>query len=367
MANLASYDPPFAEQRVFAARIDLFDSTNPDEESRRQLFDQVLDRLDEVPGVQTVALTSSLPGLSVRETFFEIEGRAYASEQDYPLARSMAVGSGFFDLLEVEPVQGRGFSRLDRAGELPVAIVNQSFVGTYFPDRDPVGQQVRMGQSDSSLPWRMIVGVVPDMVMQGLGNLETRDGSGFYVPMAQTENQRVSLLIRSQGAPLELSEGVRDLVRSIDPDLAIFDVSTLSDEINNWNMGVRIIGAIYIVFGTAALFLASVGLFGVVSFGVERRTQEVGIRMAVGAKAEDVVRLIVGQGIKHVALGLVFGVAMGAGLAHLMTIVLFHTEPWDLAVYVLIVGLILCVGVLASLVPAIRAARLDPVQALQSQ
>ena len=141
---------------------------------------------------------------------------------------------------------------------------------------------------------------------------------------------------------------------------------TLSAEISNWNLGYGVISAIYIVFGAAALFLASVGLFGVVSFGAERRTQEVGVRMAVGAKARDVVRLIVGQGVTQMSIGLVVGVAMGAGLARLMTLVLFQTQYWDLAVYASIVGLILLVGVLASLVPAMRAARLDPVRALQS-
>ena len=129
----------------------------------------------------------------------------------------------------------------------------------------------------------------------------------------------------------------------------------------------RILGNICVIFGAAALFLASVGLFGVVSFGAERRTQEVGVRMAVGAKAKDVVRLIVGQGLKQVSMGLVFGIAMGAGLGRLMANVLFQTEPWDPAVYTAVVTVILVVGVLASLIPAVRAARLDPVRALQSE
>ncbi len=126
-------------------------------------------------------------------------------------------------------------------------------------------------------------------------------------------------------------------------------------------------GAFFLALGAPALFLASVGLFGVVSFGAERRTQEVGIRMAVGATTRDVVRLIVRQGVIHVSIGLVVGIAMALGLARLMVIVLFQTEPWDPPVYAAIVALILVVGVLASVVPALKAARLDPVRALQSR
>ena len=336
----------------------------------------MLERLQEVPGVQSGALSGSLPGVSTPGTAFGIEGRVYPLEQDYPVSRFVPVSPGFFDLMGVEPVLGRAFNSMDRAGEQPVAIVNQSFARKHFPDQDPVGQRLRSGRSNSINPWRTIVGVVPDMIMQGISfvasdagatGFDVRDGSGFYMPLAQTDNQSASLLIRSQGAPLELTDGVRDLVRSIDPDLAIFGVSTLATSIARSDWVARMIGGFYIVFGAAALFLASVGLFGVVSFGAERRTQEVGLRMAVGAQTRDVLGLIVSQGTKQMGLGLVVGVPMAAGLARVMEGVLFETEPWDPVVYAGIVGLILLVGVMASLVPALRAARLDPVRALRSQ
>ncbi len=362
LADVGDYDYPFAERGVLTGTIGLFDSTNPDEESRRRLFDQVLDRLGEVPGVEGSTLASRLPGLSTSRRPFGIEGRAYPSEEDYPLARSMAVSSGFFDLLGVEPVRGRGFSLLDRTGEQPVAIVNESFARTHFPDQDPVGQQLRLGRSGSTSAWRTIVGVVPDMLMQGLYDVVGLGGSGFYVPLAPGDNQSVSLLIRSQGAPLELTDGVRALIRSVDPDLAISDVNTLSAALDAENWYVRLVGAYYVVFGAAALFLALVGLFGVVSFGAARRTHEIGIRMAIGAKARGVVGLIVGQSVKYMALGL----AVGVGLARLMAGALYPIGAGDPAMYAVIGALILLVGVLASLVPAIRAARSDPVRALQS-
>ncbi len=365
MAKLTSFDLPFDEQEVFTAGIDLFDSADSDDE-RRLLLDEVLGRLDEVAGVQTGVLTSSLPGLAVPQTAVGIEGRVYVTEQDYPVVRSMAVSPGFFDFLGVEPVRGRVFSSLDRAGEQPVAVVNESFARAHFPDRDPIGRQLRSGRSNSTTEWRTIVGVVPDLLMQGMFELNPSSGSGFYVPVAQADNPSVSLLIRSQGAPLELTDGVRGLVSSIDPDLSIFGVRTLTDAIRVATWYLQMLGGVYIILGGAALFLASVGLFAVVSFGAERRTQEIGVRMAVGARARDVVRLIVGQGVTQIAVGLVVGIAMAVGLARVMAIVLFQTEPWDPPVYAGIVGLILLVGVLASLFPAVRAARLDPVRALQS-
>ncbi len=211
------------------------------------------------------------------------------------------------------------------------------------------------------------MGVVPDLLMQGMMDLlDTGGGSGFYVPLAQADNTSVNLLVRSQSAPLELTVGVRDLVSSIDPDLGIFGVSTLSAEIRGATWYLQMLGGIYIVFGAVALFLAAVGLFAVVSFGAERRTQEIGVRMAVGAKARDVVRLVVAQGVTQVSIGLAVGLVMALGLARVMAVVLFQTEPWDPLVYGAMVSLILLVGVLACLVPAMRAARLDPVRALQS-
>ena len=199
------------------------------------------------------------------------------------------------------------------------------------------------------------------MMLQGIEDLEQVAEIGFYLPLAQARDWSASLLVRSRGAPLELTDGVREFVRSVDPDVAIFNVSTLATAIRGETLYFRLVGGMYVIFGAVALFMASVGLFGVVSFGAERRTQEVGVRMAVGATAKDVVGLIVRQGVIHVFVGLVFGIAMALGLARVMVLLLFKTKPWDPAVYAGIVTLILVVGVVASLVPAIRAARMDPV------
>ena len=365
VSNIASFDFPFDERGVLTAGIDLFDSTDSDEE-RLQLFDELLDGLDEVPGAQAGALASDLPGTpsSLWTTVWEVDGVPDAPVES---TRLMAVSPGFFDLFGV-PVRGRAFSRLDRAGEQPVAIVNESFVSRYFSGQDPIGRQLRSGGSSSDAgTWRMIVGVVPDLMLEGIGNRESQVGTGFYLPLAQARDWSASLLVRSRGAPLELTDGVRDFVRSVDPDVAIFNVRTLSAAIRVETLYFRIVGAIYVIFGAVALFLASVGLFGVVSFGAERRAQEVGIRMAVGATAKDVVGLIVRQGVLQVSVGLVVGISMAIGLARVMVILLFETEPWDPAVYAGVVALILVVGVLASLVPAVRAARMNPVRALQSQ
>ena len=365
VSNIASFDFPFDEQGVFTAGIDLFDATDSDEE-RLRLFDELQDRLEEVPGVQAGALASDLPGApsSLWTTVWEVDGFPDAPVESM---RLMAVSPGFFDLMGV-PVRGRDFSPMDRAGEQFVAIVNESFVRRYFPGQDPIGRQLRSGGPNRDAGTsRTIVGVVPDLMLEGIRYLERQADIGFYLPLAQARNWSARLLVRSQGAPLELTDGVRDFVQSVDPDVAIFNVGTLAAAIRVETLYFRIVGAIYVIFGAVALFMASVGLFSVVSFGAERRTQEVGIRMAVGATARDVVGLIVRQGVIQVAAGLVVGIAMAVGLARVMVAVLFETKPWDPAVYAVIVALILVVGVAASLVPAIRAARMDPVRALQAQ
>jgi ABC-type antimicrobial peptide transport system permease subunit len=213
----------------------------------------------------------------------------------------------------------------------------------------------------------MVVGVVPDLLMQGLVDVGVLEGAGVYVPTTQSGDWAATLLARTEGAPLGLRDDLQELLRSVDPDLGIIDLGTLTERIGEPAWYIRITAWIFVAFGVIALFLACVGLAGVVAFESERRTQEVVVRMALGAKARDVAGLIVGHGVRQVGLGVVAGLVLAAGLARGLVIILFETDPNDPLLYLGAAGVVLVVAALASLYPALRAAHTDPVKSLQAR
>jgi len=202
------------------------------------------------------------------------------------------------------------------------------------------------------------------MYMDGVEN-ETPEGA--YIPAAQSPGRFMSIAARTRSAPASITPQIREAVRSVDPDLPIYFVSSLEESIrqNNWHYSV--FGGLFMVFGFVALFLAAVGLYGVMSFSVSRRTREVGVRMALGAEARDVLRLILRQGMTQLALGLGLGLFVAFGLARLLGIILFGVEPYDPTVFATILVVLASAALAACLVPALRATRVDPIEALRAE
>jgi len=360
--TLTRFERPFTEAGVVVANVDLFDEE--DSTRREDLLAELPERARELAGVAHAALTTIVPGLFTPRFAVEVEGEAYRTEEDVPLGRVAAVSPDYFDVLEAPLVAGRAFGDQDDTSSLPVAIVNQGLARERFGDADPIGRRIRVGGATAD--WRTVVGVAPDLLMQGLANVGLAEGSGLYIPARQFAGGARTLLVRSEpGSQAVVMDGIREAARSLDPDLATYDVRTLADAIGRSTWYFSLTSAVFVVFGVVALFLACVGLLGVVAFESERRTQEVGVRMALGARAGDVVRLIVGQGIGQMLVGTAFGVLMATGLARVLTVVLFETDPNEPLIYVLTIGTIFVVGALASLYPALRAARTDPVTSLQ--
>ncbi|MGH7477456.1 MAG: ABC transporter permease [Longimicrobiales bacterium] len=364
VTNLRTLEFPFHTTNVFTARIGLPEIEYPDSLRRAALYETLLPRLGSIPGVQAVALTSGLPGLWSGGTSLEIEGESYASPRDYPDANQAAIAPGFFQTFGAELSAGRDFGSQDRHGALPVATVNRSFAVKFFEGREPLGLRVRTGGPENPGPWRTIVGVVPDLYMAGIENEEP---AGLYIPVAQTGARFMSIAARTQGAPNLLGPQVREAIRSIDPDLPIYFVQPLDEAIraNNWHYGV--FGGLFMVFGAVALFLAAVGLYGVMSFAVSRRTREVGVRMALGAEARDVLRLILRQGMVQLAVGMVLGLGLAFGLGRLLAMALFDVQPYDPAVFTAISAVLASAALTACLVPALRATRVTPVEALRAE
>ena len=364
VTNLRGADFGFVSDNVLTARMGLFEADYPDEESRRRFFDDVLDRVAAVPGVEDATLTSTLPGLGACCWRFSPEGETYDRDQDYPIAARAAISPDFFTTFGVEVIQGRTFSEQDGAEGLPVAVVNERFQEEFFPE-GAIGQRIRLGASETEEPWLQIVGVVGDTYMGGIGNDDEPNRAGLYVPLAQADARFISLAVRGRGSALALANPLREAVEAVDRNMPLYWVQSLDDSLRQNTWFYNIFGTLFMIFGVAALFLASVGLYGVMAFGVSRRTQEVGIRMALGARARDVVGMILRQGAAQIAVGAVVGLGLAVLLARFLRILLFEVSPTDPVIFGGIVLVLTATGLLASWIPARRASRVDPMVAFR--
>jgi putative ABC transport system permease protein len=364
VTKLRTVEFAFATEDVFTARIGLPVAQYADAESQRRFFDNLMPRLRELPGIHAVGLMQSLPALGAPQSRFAIEGATYPDDRDYPSSNNVLAGPGAFTALNVEVRQGRQFTEQDIAGSLPVAIVNEEFVRRFMPDTDPIGRRIRIGARESTEEWRTVVGVVPDLMVGGLNNDETPQA--IYTPLAQGEARFMSVIARVRaGDPMLLTQGVRDAVLAVDRDLPIYFLNTLQKAINDNNWFYMIFGTLFMVFGAAALFLAGVGLYGVMSTSVRQRTREMGVRMALGAQVGDVRGLVMRQGLIQLGIGLALGLLLALGLSNLLQMLLFEVDPRDPVIF-LAIGVVLTVTAMsACLVPAIRATRVDPMDALR--
>jgi ABC-type antimicrobial peptide transport system permease subunit len=244
-----------------------------------------------------------------------------------------------------------------------VALVNESFARKHFPE-GALGRQFALARGDHQ-QWRTIVGVVPD-----LGEATTGQGrvpESFYLSLAQVPPSVVSILLDTRGPPLSATAAVRQAVRDVDPNLPIFNVDSVAGLIRQSSWPFRVFGTLFSAFGFAALFLATVGLYGVMAFSVSRRTQEFGVRMAVGASARTLLGMVLRQGLLQIAGGIALGAGLGMALGSAMTVLLFQVSPFDPVMFLGIALLLALTALAACMVPARRASRVDPMIALRYQ
>lgn len=364
VVNLGNIAYNFPTEDVFTARLGLpeADPRYAEDEARVRFFEEVEARIAAEPDVRSVTLTSGLPGRFGPGNRVALEGQVYDRPNDFPFTRAMVITPSFFETFEVDILEGAGFTAADRAGSLPVAIVNRSFADTHFPDGDVLGQRVRLGGPESELPWLTIVGIAPDMFHAGAQNEEPQ---AIYTPMAQSPGRFLSLAIRPTGDPMAVTPVVRAAIATVDADIPIYWVMTLAESAAEENWFYWIFGSIFMVLGFVALFLAAIGLYGVMAFSVSRRTREMGVRMALGAQRGDVVGLIMRQGLVQLGIGLLIGLGAAAGAANFVTMLLFEVNPRDPFIFISIVLVLTATGLVASWIPARRATRVDPNVALR--
>jgi putative ABC transport system permease protein len=353
----------FRTAHLLTLRVPLFEANYPRPADRSAFHQQLLARLREIPGVEAAAGATTLPAISPESESFAVAGRAYPTTGDYPVAHSDVVSDGFFAALGVRPLAGREFERLDGACSQPVAIVNQSLARRLWPGESALGKRIRLATGPADEPWRTVVGVVPDLLLYGL---DDKKPGGFFRPLAQSGPGRLSYVLRTRGADSRaVVARVRAAVLALDQDTPIYFVKTMERAAAEDRFFVQVFGTLFSIFGLCALVLAAVGIYGVIAFSVERRTQEIGVRMALGARRGEILGLLLRQGALQLGIGLALGLPLAIGLSQPLGSMLFRVVPGDPAVFVGVVAALSIVAMFASLVPGQKATLIDPLVALR--
>jgi len=364
VTQLKNLQMPFEIEHILTARVDLPQASYPNSAASIRFFEQLLPRLQAVPGVEAATLSDGLPAAGNGSIPVQIEGKSYPQASDYPLAREGIVTAGYFDTFQAKVLRGREFTPADTSASQPVAIVNESFARTHFPGVDPVGHQMKRIRPATQEPWMTIVGVVPDLLMEGIGN-NNASPVGYYIPIAQSDVANgVRIAVRSSGEPAALTSLIRSAVTSLDPNLAIYEISTLRRVIDRQTWFYTVFGTFFMAFGLCALFLAAAGLYGVMSFSVTQRTREMGIRSALGARGMPLIVLVMRRSVVQLAIGLFLGLALALLASGALAPVLYHVQPRDRMVFALVVVTLAVASLIATFLPARRVTRIDPVVAL---
>ena len=350
---------------ILTGRLALFESAYPTPEARQRFYEQLLARLAEVPGAQEVAITSSLPVSFMNQTPMLVAGEPEpARNSDAVFAGNVAVTPSFLSVFAVPLREGRNLSDGDRSDTLPIALVNQRFVAEVLKGKPAVGVQVRVGpKDDDATKVVTIVGVVGDVIHDS--DLEDGVQPVLYRPLTQSDPRFFSFAVRGSGDPLALAPPVRAAVTAVDRDLPIYWLRTLDDWMQLALFDHRLIGVLYGTFALFALLLAAAGIYAVLAFAVGTRTREIGVRRALGAQDPGILRMVMGQGLKQLAIGLAIGLLLAVGFAQALSNFLLGVSTFDPLTYLVVLGTLGAVTALACTIPALRALRIDPMVALR--
>jgi len=337
------------------------------DELQNQLAQNILRSVSALPGVKATGIATDVPLLGNPGFIMRFDGRPPVTPAQAPVANYFAVTPGFFDAMGMRIVRGRALRDTDITSSTPVAVVNQTLVDRYFRNEDPIGRRLEIGFATPP-HWQQIVGVVADVRSAGLDQDSPVQVFSPYVQQSsfiRAITPAITVLARTSADPVTIGAAMKSEILKIDRSQPIFAVQPMTDVVSLSISQRRLMLVLLSFFAASALFLAALGLYGVMSYSVAQRTGEIGIRMALGARQSQVLLLVQRQGMILVLAGLAIGVAGALLLTRLMSTLLFHVGSADPLTFVLVAATLVIVSLLASYLPARRAARVDPIIALR--
>jgi putative ABC transport system permease protein len=362
--ELQRVDLGFDTSNVLTASVDLPEARYPKPEQALIFYQTLLARMKALPGVESAS--AIVPQPLSGDTFmisFEIEGRNIP-KGDLPSSHFRAVSLDYFSTMRIPLLSGRDFNERDNAQSPGVVIINETFAKRHFPDENPLGKHLKPGISIGGSPiWREIVGVVKDVKHRR--SLSRDYEAEYYMPHAQMQIEDMNLIVRATNDPRNLARSLQQEVQSLDKDIPVYRIKTLEQYLGVAVAQPKFNAMLLGLFAALALLLTAIGLYGVMAYSVIQRTQEIGIRMALGAQNVDVLKMVLRQGLRMTAIGLALGLATAYALTRFMQSLLFGVKASDPLTFVVIALLLTCVAILACYIPARRATKIDPMIALR--
>ncbi|HEX8137724.1 MAG TPA: ABC transporter permease [Pyrinomonadaceae bacterium] len=362
---LRGVDPGFRPENVLTVQVSLQSKKYLEEWQRASFFREVLERTEGLPGVEAAGAINNLPlGGGGMNGDFELEGRPPFPQGQEPMTEKYIASAGYARAMGIRLLKGRFISEQDTAESPAVVVINEAMARRFWPDADPLGQRLSWGGNN----WRTIVGVVGDVRNEGL---ETSSGFQSYVPYTQAPPTGMTIVVRAAEAGAaganaqQLAAEIRRQVQAVDPEQPVFNIKLLDAIVADSVGGQRLTTLLLSIFGALALVLASVGIYGVLSYSVAQRTHEIGIRMALGAQSRDILKMVLGQGLLLTLSGVALGLLAAFALTRVMASLLYGVTATDPLTFAAASLVLILVALLATIIPAHRATRVDPLEALR--
>jgi predicted permease len=351
----------FRPNHLLTASVTLDPAKYKDTSRQTQFVQEVLQGLQNLPGAESAAVTSDLPAAGANSTTLRIKGEPDPPDNQRLSALSFVVTPSYFQTVDVAVLRGRTFADTDTANAPRVVVINQKFADRYFHDRDPVGMQIQLDVTGDS-KWSQIVGIVGNVKTY---SESTRDDPEVYEAFPQRPITSFALVLRASSDPNTLASGLRSTVAQLDGDLPLSRLMSMNAVIDIQKGGDSFFSRILGCFAVLALILAAIGIYGLIAYSVSQRTHEIGIRMALGARSSDVLGMVVGEGLKMTVVGAAIGLALALPLPRLFGSIFYDLRVSEPRLYLLVPIVVLMVALLAAYIPARRAARVDPMDALR--
>jgi predicted permease len=358
-------DPGFRPDHLLTMKFSMPPSHYPNNEAIGAFCRQVLDKVSTIPGVKSASFSDGLPLTRIRMTKFTVEGRPEPVRGSEPTADMRGIFSAqYFDALGLRFISGRNFSAEEIDHRRPVVVINQALSQKLWPNESAIGQHIRSVPSKTQ-PEPVVSTVIG--VVANTHQMSLEEGTRPEITKPMVDFTQLTLAVRSESAPQTLVSAVKNQIWSVDRYLPVFEVQTMEEVMNSTLSQRKFNATVMSLFGSLALLLAAVGIYGVISSIAMQRTQEIGIRVALGAQRHDVLTLILRQGIRQLLLGLAIGLAAGWMVSRSLASIFFGVTPTNMTTYLQVAVLLTVIGLMASLLPALRAMRVSPVDALRQE